>query len=151
VKGWPDNYIFREGKAALIEWKATEYKREPIPGKSWPNASIEATQYAFHYYLASCGVIMIYAYYDKFYNIEKGFLLEAGNPFSVVSSKIRFPIRADLNLDTKNKQIEFLKYVFSEKVCFNPKTIGNNRSPDPYLLIMSEKLQELKHWHELLP
>jgi len=151
IKGWPDNYIAQDDFVALIEWKTQESKRDVWPGKTIPNASIEATQYAFHYKLAELGIVVIYAYRDTFYGVEKGFVLEKGKPFDVVNRRVRFPIKADNNQETKEKQARFLEDVFGDELQINPKPSGNHVSPDPYFLILSEKLEQLKNWEEVLP
>lgn len=150
-KGWPDNYVLKEDYAILWEWKTQEYQRQPMAGKNIPNGSIEATQYAFHWTLASIGIKVVYAYWDPFYDIEKGFVLDKTNPFEVVSNIVRFPTTADLEPFVKEEQTGFLNDAFGDYLRIHPEPKGSNISSDPYFLIFADTLEKLPHWRKLLP
>lgn len=150
IKTWPDNWMIREDSVIGVDWKALEWRREPNPGKQIPNASIEATDYAFLWLLAHHGVRIMIAYWDPFYDVEKGFFLDGLHPFGVVNSRVRFPEKADLKPDSKKVKIQIMKNIFGDRLIVEEKPKGNNVSPDPYFLIFADQLEKLGHWKNLI-
>ena len=75
IRHKPDTKINKNGFECLIDWKSQYYKRQPSPGNTIPNLSIDAIPFFYDYKLAEKGDLVLIAYQDIFYGIEKGFFL----------------------------------------------------------------------------
>lgn len=152
IRAAADSYIVSENFTALLDWKTQEYKRKVDQGMRIPNMTIEAMQYAFHYHLSRLGIKILYAFWDPFYNVEKGYIVNKDKPFEVIKCLVIWPPYSFNNPEVKKMQEQTLINVFGYKIKenFYPKPSGSNVSKDPYFLILSEKLEKLRNWRDIV-
>lgn len=146
-----DTKVSKNGFECLIDWKA-QFKKRDCNSGTIPNLAIDAFPFFYDYKLMEKGNLVLIAYYDIFYGVEKGFFLDSDwCPWQVWYPMINGQF-------VKPQQCKFIKERFDEigrqmeperKIKrINVKVNGG--SGEPYIVIPGTTIEKQQNWKHLL-
>lgn len=150
-RGKPDAFVITKDNGCYqVDCKTLDSWRRPANGNTIPNASIEASSYAFDYDTARLGVKTLVPYHDPFYNVEKGFWLEKLSRYR--PNVVMVPPQT-VGTEKEKEIVQLCKMIFGSDIRIQRLTYEQCKSDsgDPFILIPANIVLNMKHWKNLIP